>query len=111
MAYMTHFLKHLLRKRNRLSRRVRHEAAAVIADRINRIIVKTNATSFDGLCRGSKKLWFEVNRPRNGRNSNTDQSANHINSENLNQHYRDNISIDYQYHFCDTGESNDVTNV
>ena len=44
--YMTPFLKHLLRKRNRLFRRGHSAAAAAVADRINQSILKSNTVSF-----------------------------------------------------------------
>src|SRR6218665_1883035 len=48
-ALMTPFMKVLLRRRNKLLKRGRHEAAAAVSVRINSCIVRRNAVSFDGL--------------------------------------------------------------
>src|SRR5688572_17595471 len=71
--YMTPHLKLLLRRRNRLFRSGQHEAASALADRIQKVITKTNASSFEGLRRGSRKLWTEVRRLRSGCANRNDQ--------------------------------------
>ena len=86
--YMTPHLKLLLRRRNRLNRRGKQEAASALADRTQSLITKSNALTFQGLCRGSTKLWTETRRLRTGHKTSYDQrNNNNITADSLNKHY------------------------
>ena len=82
--FVTPFIKVVLRRRSKLLRRGCHEAAAAsVSARINSCIVKRNAVSFDGLGRGSRELWAEVNRLRRPRQ----EVARSCGRSDLNRHY------------------------
>src|SRR6218665_3428618 len=93
-AFMTPFIKVLIRRRNKLLKRGRHEAAAAVSVRINSCIARRNAVSFDGLERGSRKLWTEVNRLR--RPLNDTHGCGGLTADDLNRHYAA-LSTDHQY--------------
>src|SRR5688572_4746927 len=50
--FMTPIVKHLIRRRNKLLRKNRVEAASAISTRINRLITRSNATTFERVKRG-----------------------------------------------------------
>ena len=93
--YMTPYIKY--QKRCKLLRKHRFEKATTIAARINKAISLKNSESFVGLERGSRRLWTEVRRLRDGDNPGM-VSANigSITASSLNLHYM-NISTDPDY--------------
>src|SRR6218665_3686969 len=93
-AFMTPFIKVLLRRRNKLLKRGRHEAAAAVSLRNNSCIVRRNAVSFDGLERGSRKLWTDVKRLRRPRNDT--HGCGGLTADDFNRHYAA-LSTDHQY--------------
>ena len=92
---MTPHLKFLLRRRNSLLRRGRHGAADALASKINDCIITANATTFQGLERGSRRLWAEVRRLREGETVSPSVIWG-VTCETLNLHYQ-NVSTDLGY--------------
>ena len=93
--YMTPYIKFLIRKRNTLYRRHKFEAADALAARIGANIVKSNSSSFQGLERGSRKLWDEVRRLTEGRRD-LHPCTSQVSSTSLNNHYQA-VSTDANY--------------
>lgn len=95
--FVTPQIKILLRKRNKLMRRNKIEAANSITARISKMIVKTNSATFAESDISSKELWEKV-RTVTGSNQKKQcrSSIPTVNADSLNSHYAG-ISRDSQY--------------
>src|SRR3984885_2152891 len=89
------YVKYLIRKRNSLQRRNKKEAADALAKRIRDCIARFNSSSFDGLERGTRKLWDEVRRV-SGDVRSQDRGPSGVTCDSLNTYYQ-NISTDTNY--------------
>ena len=87
-------IKGLLRRRNKLMRCNRTEAANAITLRINRLIIQANCNTFSKTM-SIKQLWEKV-RSVSGSCKKSNDSVPNISSELLNEHYA-NISTDKHY--------------
>lgn len=102
--YMTPHLWLLMR--NRLLRCGQHEATSALADRIQVIITKSNASSLKGVRRGSKNMWVEVRCLRTSCATSNDQRYKiSLNAYPLNEHFSK-ISTDHPYAapYCSTAQ-------
>lgn len=93
--FMTPVIKHLLRRRNKLFRQGRAEAATALAVRINSLMTSRNTRMFERTKRGSRELWNCVNKLRGNRQHNVQTNSN-ISADSLNLHYGK-ISSDSDY--------------
>lgn len=89
-------VKHLIRTRNKLRVKNKVDAASNLSERIDRMTIKGNTTSFDRVKRRSNEIWREVNQLLGGSCKETPHQECKVTAESLSQHFCT-ISTDANY--------------
>ena len=89
-------IKFLLRKKNKLVRKNKIEAANAISQTIRNKITKINSATFSNPCKGPKELWDKVNKITGRTDQNNTNIYNDFTADQLNEHYS-RISTDSDY--------------